>query len=325
VCGEYVSNESAGFFLRLGLRLGDWDLPQISALGITSGEGYLLSARLGLGGFGISRYKLDAELAKLAASEGVHVLDNTSVQQVNATSIVSSRGTIRCKVKVGAFGKAHPHFTGEAPGRGAHNYIGVKYHIRSKHPASRIELHNFRGGYCGISRVEDDRYCLCYLTHSANLTRHHNDIQAMEDKVLKKNPRLKKIFDDAEFIWNKPLTVSNVSFGERRTSDDALIYVGDAAGCISPLTGNGMSMSGYASFVLCGIIQEHLAGNISRDTLAEQYRLSWRNAFALRIRRGRQLQYLFGKPYLSALALRVLNPLHGVKSRLIASTHGIPY
>src|SRR4051812_49618580 len=57
VCGEYVSNESHGFLMRLGLPLQDWDLPQISSIGISSEKGFMINARLSLGGFGISRYK----------------------------------------------------------------------------------------------------------------------------------------------------------------------------------------------------------------------------------------------------------------------------
>src|SRR5688500_4855292 len=47
VCGEYVSNEIAGFLLRLGLNLDQWELPQISRLGISSEEGFMLNAGLG--------------------------------------------------------------------------------------------------------------------------------------------------------------------------------------------------------------------------------------------------------------------------------------
>ena len=327
VCGEYVSNESAGFLLRLGLKLYDWDLPQINTLSISSEEGYQLETQLGLGGFGISRYRLDAELVELARSVGVKVFDNTRVNAVNGNTVSTAKGNFQSAVCVGAFGKSRPYFTrnNEDRSKEGDNYVGVKYHIRVEHPGDRIGLHNFRGGYCGISKVENERYCLCYLTHSSNLTRNESSIVKMEEKVLMKNPHLKRIFRSAEFLFERPVTISNIRFDAWRTSDSKLIYLGDAAGCISPLTGNGMSMSGYASLVLTALIEQHLLGNLTRDELALAYNSSWKTAFSGRIRRGQQLQYLFGKPFLSGIALRVLNPLGGVKKRLIASTHGIPF
>jgi flavin-dependent dehydrogenase len=147
----------------------------------------------------------------------------------------------------------------------------------------------------------------------------------MEQKVLSRNPHLKRIFAGAEVLFEKPLTISNIRFSAKKTSDDNLIYLGDAAGCISPLTGNGMSMSGYASVLLAALVERHLAGGLSRDELTEAYRTSWDSAFSARIRRGRHLQALFGKPYLSDIALRMLNPLGKVKNRIIASTHGVPF
>jgi flavin-dependent dehydrogenase len=326
VCGEYVSNEIAGFLLRLGLRLDEWDLPQISHLGISSEEGFMLNSTLDLGGFGISRYKLDAELQKLALESGVKILEGTKVTDVSAGNVFTNKGRFQCRVAVGAFGKSNPLFAGNAPGTNADdNYVGVKYHVLTDFPSGRIELHNFRRGYCGISRIEDNRYCLCYISHASNLARSNNSIEEMEQKVLSRNPHLKKILSGAQVLFEKPLTISNIRFSAKKTSDDNLIYLGDAAGCISPLTGNGMSMSGYASVLLAGLLERHFTGDLSRQEATEAYRSSWESTFSSRIRRGRQLQTLFGKPYLSDIALRMLNPLGKIKNRIIASTHGVPF
>lgn len=327
VCGEYVSNESAGFLLRLGLDLNAWALPQINRLRISSEEGYRLTAGLGLGGFGISRHLLDSELVKIALAAGVRVLDHTKVHDVKGDTVHSSAGVFEARICVGAFGKASPVFAkeGDESGPGQDNYIAVKYHVRIDGEENTIALHNFRKGYCGISRVEGGRYCLCYLSHNSNLLREGSNIAQMENNILMKNPHLRKIFSSAEFLFEKPLVVSNVKFHSRRTSDENLLFVGDAAGCISPLTGNGMSMCGYSSVLLTGLIEAHLTGDLTRTELRAAYHSSWTEAFGRRIRRGRQLQRLFGRPYLSDIALRVLNPLEKVKHQIIASTHGVPF
>jgi len=66
VCGEYISMESWDFLCDLGLPLEKWNLPKIHRFQLTAPNGKFLSAELPLGGFGLSRYKLDAELAVAA-------------------------------------------------------------------------------------------------------------------------------------------------------------------------------------------------------------------------------------------------------------------
>src|SRR6185369_8838790 len=61
VCGEYISLESYDFLQRLGLPLNDWNLPVIKKLVVSDRNGKFYNFKLGLRGFGISRYRLDAE------------------------------------------------------------------------------------------------------------------------------------------------------------------------------------------------------------------------------------------------------------------------
>ena len=83
VCGEYISNESLPFLEKLGVPISLWNLPSINELKISSpnGKGYLFP--LSLGGFGVSRYKLDDYLYHLAISKGVEIFTNTKVQDIH--------------------------------------------------------------------------------------------------------------------------------------------------------------------------------------------------------------------------------------------------
>src|ERR1700712_2994133 len=82
VCGEYISMESWDFLTSLGVPLGNWDLPKIHQLFVTAPNGDFIREALPLGGFGVSRYKLDASLADIARKEGVDVFENTKVNNV---------------------------------------------------------------------------------------------------------------------------------------------------------------------------------------------------------------------------------------------------
>src|ERR1700722_5156440 len=66
VCGEYISLESWNFLEELGLPLSDWNLPVIHQLLVSAPDGNSITHELPLGGFGISRFKLDAALAALS-------------------------------------------------------------------------------------------------------------------------------------------------------------------------------------------------------------------------------------------------------------------
>ncbi len=52
--------------------------------------------------------------------------------------------------------------------------------------------------------------------------------------------------------------------------------IGDAAGMITPLCGNGMSMALHASKIAAGEINRFLQDEITRDELEQNYARQWR-------------------------------------------------
>ena len=108
VCGEYISMESWDFLIRLGLPLDSWNLPKIHELYI--GSQRRISPRIpSLGGFGISRFKLDAALAAIAKKEGVEIFENTKVYDIyfedNSHRVESSAGLFTATVACACYGK----------------------------------------------------------------------------------------------------------------------------------------------------------------------------------------------------------------------------
>ena len=211
VCGEYISLESEDFLASLGISIKDLQLPIIKQLHITDGYGNLYHFDLPLGGFGISRFMLDEMLCQIAVQVGVHVFTNTKVQNVifnnQQFAISTNQHQHKATIAVGSFGKRSNldvklkrPFINNKKG-GLQNFIGIKYHIKYAYPNDLITLHNFKNGYCGISKIEDDKYCLCYLTTADNLKSNNSSIKQMEANVLHKNPELKHIFDNAEFLY----------------------------------------------------------------------------------------------------------------------------
>jgi len=332
VCGEYISLESFSFLQKIGLNFSQWDIPFIKQLQVSDAHGKLYRFSLDLGGFGISRFMLDNALYEIALKKNVHVFTATKVQDIvyenDQFNIISSNSTFTAKTVAASFGKRsnldvkwNRSFTKERNNK-LNNYVGIKYHVRYPHQKETIALHNFENGYCGISKIENDKSCLCYLTTADNLQRNKNSITEMEKNILHKNPHLKKIFSEAEFLYSQPLAISQISFSKKDQVEDHVLMVGDAAGMITPLCGNGMSMAMHGSKIAFENIADFLQGNISRSEMEENYTGQWRNQFSKRLFIGRNVQRLFGGNISTALFLKMMHSFPSMANMLIRSTHG---
>ena len=332
VCGEYISLESWNFLQQLGVDLPSLNVSHIKRLQVSDIKGTFFEQPLPLGGFGISRYKLDHTLAQIAKQAGVVILEQTRVNDIRFSqelfNIESTKGIFIAKVVAGSFGKRSnldvkwKRLFIIAKKNKLNNYIGVKYHIRYNFPDDLIALHNFKKGYCGISKVEDDKYCLCYLTTADNLQSGNNDIRKMEQSILSANPHLKKIFSECEMLWKEPVTISQISFDKKNLVEDHVLMIGDAAGMITPLCGNGMSMAMHASKIVADEIIKFLDRTISRETMERNYTDKWNKLFANRLKTGRMLQRLFDSQWLTTLMIRLGRSFPSLIRMLIKQTHG---
>jgi len=343
VCGEYISKESWKFLMELGLPLESMQLPDINQLQVTSTSGNSFEHALTLGGFGISRFLLDAQLEKIAKNEGVTIFTSKKVTDIeyhkmlsdfNSHFIISTKkteevkDTFEARVVVGSFGKRSNldvqwkrDFTITKPNK-LNNYIGIKYHIRYPHNVNTIALHNFENGYCGMSKIEQDKSCLCYLTTAENLQKSNNSIQQMEQTILCKNLHLKEIFKNAEFLFPHPLAISQISFQKKTIVENNVLMVGDAAGMITPLCGNGMSMAMHASKLAFYEIDYFLFNKITRSQMERQYEAKWNETFSKRLSVGRMVQSLFGGELTSNFLVKTMKRFPNFAYPLIKATHG---
>ena len=332
VCGEYISMESWKFIESLGFDLSKAGLPLIKNLMVSSPNGRFIQSQLGLGGFGISRYFLDNELKAIAINNQVTIFEETKVNDVRFQNefftIKYNGGETTAGLVAGSFGKRSNldvkwkrDFINKKPGK-LNNYVGVKYHIKYQFPDDTIALHNFKNGYCGISKVEDDKYCLCYLTSAKNLKDHRHSIKEMERNVLYENPFLKKIFSESDFLFKEPVTISQISFDKKSRIENHVLMIGDAAGMITPLCGNGMSMAFHSAKIAFENMNAFLKENISREAMEKRYAMEWQKVFERRLINGRIIQKLFGKILLTNVFIRIIKYFPFIIKRLIRATHG---
>jgi flavin-dependent dehydrogenase len=335
VCGEYISLESWNFLEDLGLPLSDMNLPVIRRVEVSAPNGNHIVQDLPLGGFGISRYKIDDALSKLAKEAGVNLREATKINGVefDGKKFVLTNGEQQfySRFCFGAFGKRSNldirwkrKFVLRKPNK-LNNYVAIKYHVYYDLPSDLICLHNFDGGYCGISHVEDNKCCLCYLTTSRNLRRNKSSISEMEKRVLCENPYLKNIFETAIFITREPVVISQVSFEKKSILENHILMLGDAAGMITPLCGNGMSMALHGAKLAFNLLDTCLKNRINREELEHAYSKQWKSYFARRLHAGRIIQGFFGQPLLTNFFIGSLKPFPAISRWLIRQTHGEPF
>ena len=104
--------------------------------------------------------------------------------------------------------------------------------------------------------------------------------------------------------------------------ENGVLMLGDAAGMITPLCGNGMIMALHGSKLAFETIHAFLQKKITRPQMERAYTRQWQQQFARRLWVGRQVQKLFGGKNTTALFLKTMNALPFIAKRLIAATHG---
>lgn len=329
VCGEYISNEVLPFLKALEIGIDQLEYSQINRLAVTSVSGKILNTDLTSGGFGISRYLLDNHLFKQAKKLGVEfIFDKVNDIQFQDNSfriITSSNQIFESEIAIAAHGKRsnldqklnRSFFYKRSP------YLGVKYHIKTDLPSNLIRLDNFEGGYCGLSKIEEDKFCFCYLSETANLKK-YSSIPEMEEQILYKNPFLYEVFKNSEFLFDKPEVINEISFEHKRLVENHLIFCGDAAGMITPLCGNGMAIAIHSAKILTESVIRYLKKDSlwNRAALEQDYTYQWEKQFAKRLKSGRLIQNLFGNKLVSNLAISSLNKLPFLIEPLVRKTHG---
>ncbi|WP_232771607.1 NAD(P)/FAD-dependent oxidoreductase [Tenacibaculum sp. Bg11-29] len=330
VCGEYISNEVLPYLKFLEINPFDFGAVKIKNFKLSTIKNKLISARLPLGGFGISRYNLDFILSEKAKENGVVILQD-SVVDINFIEGVFHIKTKENKrysseITIGAFGKRslldikmkRDFIQKKAP------YLGVKIHVKGNFQEDLVALHNFKGGYCGVSKVENNVINLCYITNFSSFKKYKN-IDDFQEQVVFKNEYLKEIFNNSETLFDKPLTISQVSFETKKPVENHIIMCGDSAGMIHPLCGNGMSMAIQSAQIASKLILNYLNGTIeTRKELEKEYIIEWNKRFSFRLKIGHFIAMLFRNDKIAAVLLQFLKKLPFLLPIIIKLTHGKP-
>lgn len=327
VCGEYVSNEIVPYLDSLGISLlAHGGLP-INRMQLTTVKGKSLETELPLGGIGISRFAFDDVLYRKALSLGVTFVFEAVTNilfEANSFEVYSKSNIFSASLVIGAYGKRATldkklsrDFINEKSA-----WLGVKAHYKlDAFPSDLVALHNFKGGYGGLSKTESNSVNFCYLARYERFKK-AGTIKAFNEQVVSENPFLHQFLKDAEPLFNEPLTIAQISFQQKQAVENHVLMCGDTAGLIHPLCGNGMAMAIHSAKIASELICTYVKIKSDRRLLEQEYQLQWKAAFEKRLRMGRVLQSLLLNDTLSSIGIDLVSKSPKLLNTMIKKTHG---
>lgn len=329
VCGEFISNEVLPYFRTLAIDIESLQATKIHKTTLSIGSGKQISGNLPLGGFGISRYSLDFYLAEKAKELGCQIIHENVLKVTfknNQFTIQTDKNQIfKADVALGAFGKRSnldKEFNRNFMAKKS-PWLAVKGHYSGDFANDLVELHNFEGGYCGVSKVEENRINICYLV-KYDIFKKYKNIADFQSSVMSENPHLKTIFNEMKPLFENPLTISQISFEEKKQVENHLLMLGDSAGLIHPLCGNGMAMAIHSAKIASDEVDLFLKEKNTRNEMEQRYQNQWNKQFKNRLQTGKLLSKMLLNPKMSRFLLRILLVFPNLLALIIKKTHGKP-
>ena len=354
LCGEFVSPECLGHFAELGVLDEMFAIggDRISKTVFYAPSGRNVSVpsewlgKSAQGALSISRAAMDLRLLEKARRLGVRILEETQVVAVlfETDEVVG----VKVKSKTGETHEITADLTIDATGRAGvlakfalkiqnskfkiqnsiqnpkskiqNRLVGFKAHLENVNlEKGRCEIYFFRGGYGGLSYVENDLANHCFLVKADLVKKYIGQTNLLVEEVIFENRRARETMRDARpvFDW---LAVSVDGFGIKDLNPARnLLAVGDAAAFIDPFTGSGMLMALEGAEILARAVAENYQ---SRARIAEIYEFNFRQKFQKRLRVCALMRRAAFVPNLAKTVISALSLSRSAREILARSTRG---
>lgn len=334
LCGEFLSPEAQSPFRRLGI------LDAVHEAGASAIDRTLLSAPNGTTtqhalpetALGLSRCQLDRLLFQRACAAGADGRPGTRATTVQGSledgfAVEAGAETLEARLVFGAHGRRErldrtlnrPFLDQRTP------YVAFKAHYAGPSATaleSTIELHSAAGGYCGLSPVEDDRVNVCWIGRTDALKEVGGTPKAMLAEQLRQNPVLDDRLQGLSRVSDRFEAVSQVPLMPKSRFAGDVCMIGDAAGMIAPLCGDGMAMALHTADLVTPLASAVLDGRRAASAFRTAYREAWTSAFGRRMRLGRWIHAAAFHPGAARLLVQSFQLLPPLARWLIRTTRG---
>ncbi|HEX9962599.1 MAG TPA: NAD(P)/FAD-dependent oxidoreductase, partial [Pyrinomonadaceae bacterium] len=320
LCGEFVSPECLAHFRKLGVidemlsaggeRITKTVFYEPGGKSVAVPSEWFFQG--GAGALSLSRAEMDFRLLERAKAVGAEVLEeaqaigllteneivrgvkvrdkNGGIKEISADLTIDATGRARVLGKL-----AEKNFSAQSRGdaeilkkkqrtkdKGQRTkLVGFKTHLKNAEIESGVcEIYFFRGGYGGLSRVENGLANHCFLIQSEIVKKFGGDAEEIVRKIVFQNERARRMMKNAraDFEW---LAVSVDGFGSRDLNPArGLLEIGDAGAFIDPFTGSGMLMALESGELLAQSVAEN---NFLPEKIAAGYQIKHAEKFRKRL------------------------------------------
>ena len=347
LCGEFISPECTPHFERLGVAdqmfaASPARLTETVFYSRTGKSVSVPSAWFGASGIalGLSRAEMDERLLRRASEAGAVVLENTPVvnllfDQDRVAGVVvkhaNSEIGYRAPVSIDATGRTralsrcvvksrHQTQSHRAP------LVAFKAHLKGARVApGACEIYFYRGGYGGLSSIENGLSNLCFIASARAVRECGADAERVMRTVVSENRRAAHALEHAQACtaW---LAVALEGFGTHPvTPASGLLSIGDAASFIDPFTGSGMLMALQSGELAATVIAEQMAAirlATGLDPLETRYRAAYQTKFRSRLRVCSMIRRAAFVPGLAQLAIGAFGRSDRLRRRVSRATRG---
>ena len=188
-----------------------------------------------------------------------------------------------------------------------------------------MEIHLFREGYCGLSRVEGGLINVCLLIRreflqSLSAPRWDEVCGEMRARSASLRERLPELVPAEEDVH----AVAGLGFSPKEASRGSVLFLGDAAGMIAPLCGDGQAMALESAVRLADAIGGFPArmGDGDLAALARGWDAAWTGRFSRRLWLGKLLQSSLLRVPAAEASVRLASALPRLASALVRATRG---
>ena len=297
LCGEFISKEVVEF-LQENLLYEEFlslNPNPITSFRFSGENGKDLISSLKFTAYGIKRSRLDNFLLSKAKENGAEIFQPAEVREIikqtdgyllKIKSGVQEEFTLNSKIIIAAYGKQNilDKNSGRDFYRKKSKLNGVKFHIDKVHFNSfnleEIQIYTGRGVYCGLNAVDKNTITLCFLEKRNKLQYSPKDLLLqLSRENIKFNALLSQDFFD--YVETLPVYgTGNIYFGKRDIVNEGIFYIGDAAGVIAPLVGDGIGMAVQSAGLVSDIL---FRNNLVQEKAGIEFEKEWSNMFLRRI------------------------------------------
>jgi menaquinone-9 beta-reductase len=319
-CGEGLMPAGLRVLTALGARqiIGPEDCSPIEGIRYVEEDGATTIGKLPAGGgLGIRRTALAAALARTAEGSGVEIRWGTTVtgmeRREDAVKLQTSAGELEGRILVAADGLHSPlrkmaGLDGPAEPR---ERFGLRQHFRLPPWSRFVEVHLSPGVEAFVTPAGASRVGVAFLWERAEVAG-----TVSFEVLLRRFPGLAERLSGA-LPDSEPRGAGPFAHAVRSRIADRLVLVGDAAGYVDAITGEGLSMALVCAEKLGALLPSALAQGATCHALEPYERVASRE-FLRYARSCRSVLALARRPRLRRQVLGLLRHTPGLFDRVLA-------